>query len=346
MLSPENLCDLLKRDDFKVEEIEVFQAICRWAAKQCEDLEKEQSLDNFRLILQDAVKLVRFPVMKSKDFAVHVAPTGILTSQEVISLFTHFCVPTRERANLSLVPHGFVDRERKSAQPPKESACLPSTSLASSSTDTEITIATIKVEQNDDEEMTLVKIKEEPIEDEEITLVKIKEDANEDDKINGGGMGYFGRVTRKQDWRNPHAGFKFNLMKMLENRKNCDAIFVVGENKEIIFAHKFILNLWSSVFEGMLGQEADVEPVEIKKDANEFKRFLNVLYTENFDLSVEQIIGIALIAKDYDVAFLVEKCVAMLTGLVRDNTAISIFQTAKVLNDDNLASTAWNHILR
>lgn len=71
-----------------------------------------------------------------------------------------------------------------------------------------------------------------------------------------------------------------------------------------------------------------------------------MLYTENFDVSVEQVMSVFFIAKQYDVAFLGEKCVALLKSSVGDNTAVSIFQAAKVLNDDSLADIAWSYILR
>lgn len=71
-----------------------------------------------------------------------------------------------------------------------------------------------------------------------------------------------------------------------------------------------------------------------------------MLYTENFDVSVEQVMNVFFIAKTYDVAFLGDKCVALLKSSVGDNTAISIFQAAKVLGDDSLADIAWSYILR
>lgn len=63
-------------------------------------------------------------------------------------------------------------------------------------------------------------------------------------------------------------------------------------------------------------------------------------------MSVEQVMNVFFIAKTYEVAFLGEKCVALLKSSVGDNTAISIFQAAKVLGDDSLADIAWSYILR
>lgn len=75
------------------------------------------------------------------------------------------------------------------------------------------------------------------------------------------------------------AGLKFNLMSMFENHYNSDVIFVVGEQREKVFAHKFILSLWSSVFEQMFRSrtESNEEPIEILNfNPSGFRSFLKV----------------------------------------------------------------------
>ena len=42
----------------------------------------------------EMIKALRFPVMKVGEFAVNVVDTNILTSDEVLSLFKYFIVPT------------------------------------------------------------------------------------------------------------------------------------------------------------------------------------------------------------------------------------------------------------
>lgn len=207
---------------------------CRWATKECEKQELEQTPENHRLALKNAVKLIRFPLISSKDFAVHVAHTEILTDKEMISLLIQYSIPAADRVNLPLLAHGFVDRERKSAQPPKKRAkTLPRGSFP----DTKTPMITL------DEE-------------------------NKDDAMNG---------TTSSDWRNAHAGLKFNLMSMFENHYNSDITFVVGDSKEKVFAHKFILSLWSAVFENLFQQKDDEEPVEITStNASGFRSFLKV----------------------------------------------------------------------
>jgi hypothetical protein len=60
--------------------------------------------------------------MSSKDFAIHVAPTEILTDKEMISLLIQYSIPASERSGIPLLAHGFQDKERKSKEPPKKKA--------------------------------------------------------------------------------------------------------------------------------------------------------------------------------------------------------------------------------
>jgi hypothetical protein len=79
------------------------------------------------------------------------------------------------------------------------------------------------------------------------------------------------------DWRNAMAGLKFNLMSMYENHYNSDVVFVIGEQREKVFGHKFILSLWSAVFEQMFQArtESNDEPIEITNfNASGFRSFL------------------------------------------------------------------------
>ena len=83
-LSHGTLIALLKRDTLMVKEIELFEAVKRWAEANCEDRTA------MRAALGDAVHLIRFPAMAPKEFAARVVPTGILTSDEALDLQQYF----------------------------------------------------------------------------------------------------------------------------------------------------------------------------------------------------------------------------------------------------------------
>jgi len=231
--------------------------INRWAQKECEKQELETTPENNRLVLKGLLKHIRFPLMSSKDFAVHVAPSEILSDKEMISLLIQYSIPASERANLPLLPHGFLDRERKSSQPPKKKAKTNARS---------------------------------PFPDSKGTVVSVDaEDPPKDSIVNGTSTPAITNGAAGSDWRNPMAGLKFNLMSMHENHYKSDITFTVGENREKVFAHKFILSLWSQVFEQMFQQRSQPadEPIEIMNfNASGFRSFLKVAYFSSTRLAV------------------------------------------------------------
>jgi len=52
-------------------------------------------------------------------------------------------------------------------------------------------------------------------------------------------------------WRNPSLDLKGHLYNMLDNGILSDMTFLVGEGKDSVPAHRFVLVLWSKVFEDM-----------------------------------------------------------------------------------------------
>ncbi len=262
LITNENLNFLLERDDFEVEELELFQAVCKWAQKECEKQEIESSAENQRLVLKGTLKNIRFPLMSSKDFAIHVAPTDILMDKEMISLLIQYSIPASERAGLPLLAHGFTDRERKSKEPPKKRAKTGRNSLF-------------------DKPTTV------------LTLENGGDSVDMKDVTKTEGMNGVGSPTALSavggDWRNPMAGLKFNLMSMYENHYNSDVIFVIGEQREKVFGHKFILSLWSSVFEQKFNARADSdEPIEITEfNPSGFRSFLKVCKSRRFSSKID-----------------------------------------------------------
>ena len=73
----------------------MFQAVDRWATTQCEKqgLAEEGSIKR-RILGEEMIKTLRFPVMTGEEFAVNVVDTDILTSDEVVTMFKYFTVPT------------------------------------------------------------------------------------------------------------------------------------------------------------------------------------------------------------------------------------------------------------
>ena len=82
---------IVKRDTLSVKEVTLFQAADRWATKQCEKqgLEADGQLKR-RILGEEIIKSIRFPIMSAKEFADVVLDTNILHSNEIALLFKFF----------------------------------------------------------------------------------------------------------------------------------------------------------------------------------------------------------------------------------------------------------------
>ena len=90
----------------------MFQAVDRWATTQCEKqgLAEEGPIKR-RILGEEMIKALRFPVMTGEEFAVNVLDTNILTSDEIVTFFKYFTVPTsRSPVAFSESPRGELTR--------------------------------------------------------------------------------------------------------------------------------------------------------------------------------------------------------------------------------------------
>ena len=83
--------ELVTRDTLTITEVVLFQAVDRWATKQCE---KEglvvDGQTKRRILGEEVIKAIRFPVLTAQEFADVVLGTSILHREEVTSLFKSF----------------------------------------------------------------------------------------------------------------------------------------------------------------------------------------------------------------------------------------------------------------
>jgi len=93
--SKEILQAVLKRDSLQIKEADLFAGILRWGKAKS----KSDSPEALQGTLKGLVELVRFPIMSTQEIATKVVPTGLLTSAQVLSLFTY--VSTSEKKEKS-----------------------------------------------------------------------------------------------------------------------------------------------------------------------------------------------------------------------------------------------------
>ena len=82
---------IVVRDTLAVKEVALFKAVDRWATKQCENqgLEADGQLKR-RILGEETIKSIRFPIMSAKEFADVVLDTNILHPNEIALLFKFF----------------------------------------------------------------------------------------------------------------------------------------------------------------------------------------------------------------------------------------------------------------
>ncbi len=90
-ISHKTLTSILKRDNLNIPEVALFQAVLKWCDEQCSKKQLKVSGENRRAVLQDAVYDVAFLSMSHEDFAKHVHLSGLLSAEEMVSVYGTLC---------------------------------------------------------------------------------------------------------------------------------------------------------------------------------------------------------------------------------------------------------------
>ena len=97
---------VVTRESLKISEVMLFQALDRWAGKQCQKQDLTEDGQTKRRILGEQItKAIRFPLMSVQEFASVVVDTNILTPDETTALFKFFAIQTS--------PVGFSKTQRR-----------------------------------------------------------------------------------------------------------------------------------------------------------------------------------------------------------------------------------------
>ena len=82
---------VVKRERLNVKEVDLFKAVDRWATKEIErqDLTSDGKVKR-RILGEEIVKAIRFPVMSQPEFASVVVDCAILTKKEICLMLKHY----------------------------------------------------------------------------------------------------------------------------------------------------------------------------------------------------------------------------------------------------------------
>ena len=87
----EVLLSFVERSSLPIDELTLFKAVDRWAARRCKEANKTANGANKRSVLGgDLLKHIRFSLMSPQQFSDVVLPTEVLLQTEVIDVFKHF----------------------------------------------------------------------------------------------------------------------------------------------------------------------------------------------------------------------------------------------------------------
>ncbi|XP_011166728.2 BTB/POZ domain-containing protein 1 [Solenopsis invicta] len=100
----DTLMIVLERDTLRVRESKLFQAVLRWSEAECVRQQLPVTPENQRLVLGNALSLVRFPLMSKEEFTVGPALSGLLSYSEVLSLFSYFILNPKPSVGFQTMP--------------------------------------------------------------------------------------------------------------------------------------------------------------------------------------------------------------------------------------------------
>ena len=111
------LQEIVVRDSLAIHEINLFEAVDRWAVVECQRQEIEPSKENKRKVAgEEIVNNIRFPLMTQEQYAEKVPSSGLLSKDEVIEMFMWF-------SSVSISGIKFLKRPRKLVSPRVFSRC-------------------------------------------------------------------------------------------------------------------------------------------------------------------------------------------------------------------------------
>jgi len=91
---------ILKRDTLNIKEGSLFAAIVAWGKAQTG--KEKPTTDELKTVLTDMLTLIRFPCMTMGDVAAKVTTSGLLTSKEILEIYTYLGTKEDDRAKLKI----------------------------------------------------------------------------------------------------------------------------------------------------------------------------------------------------------------------------------------------------
>ena len=161
-------------------------------------------------------------------------------------------------------------------------------------------------------------------------------------------------VVHEDHWQACRETIRERNKFMFKNTLMSDVHFSVGMNdetaetqKQNLPAHKYVLAISSPVFYAMfygsLAEEKDI--VEIPDSNYEcFVEFLRFLYCDEVELTIDIVMGVSYLAKQYIVPALEKKCCAFIEKSVEAGNVFKLLSFARSYKDEFVEKICWEFL--
>ncbi|XP_048245930.1 BTB/POZ domain-containing protein 6-like isoform X2 [Haliotis rufescens] len=148
-------------------------------------------------------------------------------------------------------------------------------------------------------------------------------------------------TTDVDNWQSGKTFPETNLH-MLDSLLLTDVTFLVGDQRETIEAHKFILVSRSCVFHAMFcGSIPEMGQVLIPDiQTDNFKTFLRYLYTDEVELTPNTVLGLMYAARKYNITGLEKQCEEFCLQSLSPSNACLFLQQADLFDKEDLKDKA------
>ncbi|XP_048245650.1 BTB/POZ domain-containing protein 6-like [Haliotis rufescens] len=145
------------------------------------------------------------------------------------------------------------------------------------------------------------------------------------------------------NWQSGKTVTECNLC-MLDTEDFCDVTFLLGSEKQVVRAHRYVLVSRSCVFHAMfcgpLAEKGEVTIPDIAADI--FKEFLRYVYTEKTTINTETVTGLMYTSRKYSLDALYDLCVTFLETSLSEDNVCQILEQCHGYGEVDLEQKALN----
>ena len=149
------------------------------------------------------------------------------------------------------------------------------------------------------------------------------------------------------DWQSTKTTVSERNHHMFNNSDMSDISFTCEGSDKIFYAHKYVLGSSSTVFHAMFyGDLAEKDSVVHLKDTDEesLEEFLKFLYTDECNLTTDNVISVMYLSKKYIVPSLTKHVKAKLVGDIQPGNVLDILEQAIRFQEKDLEKKCWQVI--